>query len=205
MEFLNVIKDRRSVRRFKQDAISDEMIRELLDAACLAPSGRNCQPWRFVVVKSLSCKKQLAEAVPQPFVTQAPLVIAVCVDTNAMSNEYQKQRAEELFKARSFFPPPTEKLDFNDYVNEKGIGPEINQSFLNLNVAIAIDHLTLRAVDLGLGTCWVMDFDNKKAKEILSLDDRYEPLVLLPVGFPAQRPKPRPRLAMEDILIKTIC
>ena len=196
MEFLNVIKDRRSVRRFKQDAISDEMIRELLDAACLAPSGRNCQPWRFVVVKSLSCRKQLAKAVPQPFVTQAPLVIAVC--------EYQKQRAEELFKARSFFPSPTEKFDLNDYVNEKGTGPEINQSFLNLNVAIAIDHLTLRAVDLGLGTCWVMDFDNKKAKEILSLDDQYDPLVLLPVGFPAKRPKPRPRLALEDIVIKEI-
>jgi len=204
MELLYVITDRRSIRRFKQDAVSDEMIRELLDAARLAPSGGNCQPWRFVVIKSPSCKERLAKVVPQPFATQAPLVIVVCVDKNAMSGEYLKQRTEELFEARSFFTPPTGKFDPNDYANKRPTGPEIDQSYLNLNAAIAIDHLTLRAVDLGLGICWVMQFDNKKVKEILSLDDRYEPLVLLPVGFPAQRPKPRPRLPLEEILIKEI-
>lgn len=204
MELLKVITDRRSIRRFKPDAVPDEMIRELIDAARLAPSGGNCQPWRFVVIKSPSCKEQLAKFVPQPFVTQAPLVIAVCVDKSAMSKEYLKERTEELFKARSFLAPPTGKFDPNDYANKRPTGPEIDQSFLNLNVAIAIDHLTLRAVDLGLGICWVMQFDNKKVKEILSLDDQYEPLVLLPVGFPGQRPKPRPRLTLEDILIKEI-
>ena len=115
-----------------------------------------------------------------------------------------KQRIEELFKARSYFAPPTEKFDPNDYANKRPTGPEIDQSYLNLNVAIAIDHLTLRAVDLGLGTCWVMQFDNKKVKEILSLDNQYEPFVLLPIGFPAQKPKPRPRLTLEDILIEEI-
>ena len=170
----------------------------------MAPSGGNCQPWRFVVIKSPSCKEQLAKFVPQPFATQAPLVIAVCVDKNAMSEEYLKERTDELFKARSFFATPTGKFDPNDYANKRPTVPEIDQSYLNLNVAIAIDHLTLRAVDLGLGICWVMQFDNKKVKEILSLDDRYEPVVLLPVGFPAQRPKPRPRLTLEDILIKEI-
>lgn len=204
MELLNVITDRRSIRRFKQCAVSDEMVRELLDAARLAPSARNCQPWRFIVIRDLSCKKRLAEAVLQPFVTQAPVVIVVCVDKNAMSKEYQKQRTEELFKARSFFPSPTENFDFDDYVSKKLIGPEFDQAYLNLNVAIAIDHLVLRAVDLGLGICWVMEFDNKKAKGILSLDDRYEPLVLLPIGFPDQKPKPRPRLTLEDILIKEV-
>ncbi len=204
MELLDLITYRRSIRRFKQSAVPDEMIRELLDAARLAPSARNCQPWRFVVIKSPSCKEQLAKAVLQPFVTRAPLVIVVCIDKNAMSKEYLKQRTEELFKARSFFPSPVENFDFNDYVSKKVTGPEFDQSYINLNVAIAIDHLVLRAVDLGLGICWVMEFDNKKAKEILSLDDRFEPLVLLPIGFPAEKPKPRPRLTLEDILIKKI-
>ena len=201
---IDVITNRRSIRRFKQNAVPDEMIRELLEAARLAPSGGNCQPWRFVVIKKPSCKERLAKVVPQPFATEAPLVIAVCVDKNAMSGEYIKQRVEELFEARSFFAPPTEKFDPNDYANKRPTGPELDQSYLNLNVAIAIDHLTLRAVDLGLGICWVMQFANRKVKEILSLDERYEPLVLLPVGFPAQRPKPRPRLTLEDILIKEI-
>jgi nitroreductase len=204
MELLKVITDRRSIRRFKQNEVPDEMIRELLDAARLAPSGGNCQPWRFVVIKNQSCKEQLAKVVPQPFATQAPLVLVVCVDKNAMSGEYIKKRTEELFKVRSFFAPPIGKYDPNDYAKKRLNGPKIDQSYLNLNVAIAIDHLTLRAVDLGLGICWVMKFDNKKVKEILSLNDRYEPLVLLPIGFPAQKPKPRPRLMLEDILIKKI-
>ena len=65
MELINVITDRRSIRRFKQDAVSDEMIRELLDAARLAPSGGNCQPWRFVVIISPLCKERLAKILPQ--------------------------------------------------------------------------------------------------------------------------------------------
>ncbi|OEU71272.1 MAG: hypothetical protein BA863_11035 [Desulfovibrio sp. S3730MH75] len=110
MELLNVITNRRSIRRFKQDAVPDEMIRELLDAARLAPSGGNCQPWRFVLIKSPTCKELLAKVVPQPFATQALLIIAVCVDKNAMSGEYLKQRTEELFKARSFFAPLLENI-----------------------------------------------------------------------------------------------
>jgi nitroreductase len=204
MELLKVITDRRSIRRFKQDAVPDEMLREMLNAARLAPSAENCQPWRFVVIKSPSCKEQLAKVVLQPFATQAPLIIVVCADKHAMSKEYLNQRAEELFKARSFFVQPAGKFDPNDYANKRPAGPEMDQSYLQLNVAIAVEHLVLRAVDLGLGTCWVMQFEHKKVKDILSLEDRYEPFVLLPVGFPAQTPKPRPRLTLKDILIKEI-
>lgn len=204
MELLDAMTDRRSIRRFKQDAVPDEMIRELLNAARLAPSARNCQPSRFVVIKSASCKERLAKAVLQPFVTKAPLVIVACVDKGAMDKGYLKERTEELFKARAFFPSPVENFSFDDYVSKNVSGPDFDWSYLSLNMAIAVDHLVLRAVDLGLGVCWVMEFDDKKAKEILSLDEQYEPLVLLPVGFPVRRPKPRPRLAPEDILIKEI-
>lgn len=204
MEFLNVIAERRSVRKFMPDAVPEETIRALLEAARLAPSGGNCQPWRFVVVTSPECKKRLAKAVPQRFATQAPLVIAVCVDMSALTGEYLKQRTEELFKARSFFAPPTGKFDPDDYANKRSTGPALDRAYLNLNAAIAIDHLTLRATDLGLGTCWVMQFDPQQVKEILSLDERYEPLVLLPVGFPDQSPKARPRLALTDVLLKEI-
>ena len=204
MELLKAITDRRSIRRFKSDAVPDEMIREMLNAARLAPSGENCQPWRFVVIKSPSCKEQLAKVVPQPFATQAPLLILVCVDKNAMSKEYLHQRREELFKARSFFVQPAGKLAYNDKATKEQTGTKIDQACLNFNIAIAIDHLILRAVDLGLGTCWVMQFDKTKVKKILSLDERYEPFVLLPIGFSAQSPKPRPRLTLKDILIKEI-
>lgn len=200
MEFLKVIKTRRSIRRFKPDQVPDEMIYELLHAASLAPSGENCQPWRFVVIKSRSCKEQLAKVVAQPFVTQVPVIIVVCIDKNSMSDQYLKQRIKELFKARSYFVSPVEKSESN----KQPIGPAIDDSYLKMNTAIAIDHLVLRAVDLGLGACWVMQFDTQKVKEILFLDEWYEPLVLLPIGFPALIPKPRPRFTREQVLIKEI-
>lgn len=202
MEFLKVISGRRSIRRFKKETVPDEMIKALLNAARLAPSGGNCQPWRFVIVKKILCIKQLAKFVPQPFVTRAPLLIVVCVDKNAMSIKYLKERTEELIKVRSFFLSSRDKL--GDFTKKKKFAPEIDLSYMNLNVAIAVDHLILRAVDLGLGTCWVMQFDRRGIREVLSLDDRYEPLALLAIGFPAQSPKPRPRLRIKDILIKEI-
>ena len=204
MEFLNLITLRRSIRRFKSDEVPDAMIHELLAAARLAPSAENCQPWRFVVIKNQSCKAELAKLVPQPFATQAPLIIVACIDKVAMSKDYINQRIDELFKARSFFAPPTVKFEPNYYTRKRPTGPEINKDYLAMNLAIAVDHLVLRAVDLGLGTCWVMQFDNQKVKEILLLDDRYVPYVLLPIGFPAQQPKPRPRLMLKDILVKEI-
>ncbi|MFO7939715.1 MAG: nitroreductase family protein [Bacteroidales bacterium] len=58
----------------------------------------------------------------------------------------------------------------------------------NVDVAIAIDHLTLQATDLGLGTCWVCKFDVMKTVELLNLRDDIEPIALLPIGYPADAP-----------------
>ena len=78
------------------------------------------------------------------------------------------------------------------------------KSYLNLNAAIALEHIALRAVDLGLGSCWIMMFNSKKAKEILNLDERYEVVALLPVGYHDQTPSQRPRLKLEELIIETI-
>ena len=78
------------------------------------------------------------------------------------------------------------------------------KSYLNLNAAIALEHIALRAVDLGLGSCWIMMFNSKKAKEILKLDERYEVVALLPVGYPDQIASQRPRLKLEELIIETL-
>jgi nitroreductase len=78
------------------------------------------------------------------------------------------------------------------------------KAYLTLNAAIAIEHIALRAVDLGLGSCWVMMFDNEKTKRMLELDDRYDVVALLPVGYPDQSPAARPRVPMEELVIKEI-
>jgi len=59
-------------------------------------------------------------------------------------------------------------------------------------------------VDLGLGSCWIMMFDSEKTRRLLELDDRYDVVALLPVGYPDQSPAARPRVPMEELVIKEI-
>jgi nitroreductase len=73
-----------------------------------------------------------------------------------------------------------------------------------MNVAIAVTHMMLKAVDLGLGTCWIGGFDAIKAKKILGLDDSLHLAALLPIGYPEHIPGPRPRFPLEKLIAKTV-
>jgi nitroreductase len=81
---------------------------------------------------------------------------------------------------------------------------EAVKAYLSMNVAIAVEHIVLKAFDLGLGSCWLGRFDRDKVKEYLALDESIYPVVLLPVGYPDQSPKARPRLALDILVLKTI-
>ncbi|TFG59696.1 MAG: nitroreductase, partial [Spirochaetales bacterium] len=75
------IETRRSIRKFKPDDVSDEIIFQLLDSARLAPSGCNSQPWRFKIVRDPEIKEQLYSAAhKQLFVKEAPVIIVCCLD-----------------------------------------------------------------------------------------------------------------------------
>ena len=79
MDFYEVIKTRRSVRSFSDRPIPDEALRRVLDAARIAPSGSNRQPWRFIVVRDRELKKRLVPLChDQRFVAEAPVLIAAC-------------------------------------------------------------------------------------------------------------------------------
>jgi nitroreductase len=79
MDFTTVVKTRRSVRAFSDKAIPDEVLGRVLEAARLAPSACNFQPWRFIVVKDAATRRQLAQqAHSQTFVGKAPVVMVCC-------------------------------------------------------------------------------------------------------------------------------
>jgi len=77
MDFMDVIRKRRSMRRYKPDPVPDEVLNQVLEAARLAPSGGNRQPWHFIVVKDSKTKGKLGIA---EFASAAPIVIVGCVD-----------------------------------------------------------------------------------------------------------------------------
>jgi len=202
MELLEAMKARRSIRKFKADPIPESIVTQLIQAAQLAPTGSNIQPTRFVVIKSDAVRAQLSEATPLPFVSQAPLVLACCVDLESLGG--MSTRARELKEAGAFVDTPLDKMDLESYAKRKPMDPAVAEAYLRLNAAIALDHLTLRAVDLGLGTCWVMMFNQEKVKEILGLGENYNVVALLPIGYPDQNPKARPRIELSQIILKEV-
>ena len=205
MDYLQVIQSRRSIRKFKTDPVPEEAVRKLLEAASLAPSGTNLQPSRFIVIRSEEARTKLRECTPLPFVAAAPVIIACLIDTQAPGA--MGVRLQELREAQAFAGTPLDAED-SDYVKNRkkrnDADPEALKAYLKLNAAIAIDHLTLRAVDLGLGSCWIMMFDQEKTRALLELEDRYEIVALIPVGYPDQSPSRRPRIGVEEILLKEI-
>lgn len=149
MNVMEAIARRRSVRSYSDQPVPDEVLLRILEAGRLAPSARNMQDWKFVVVKDQEQRQRLAEAAKnQEFVGQAPVVIAAC--------------------------------GTSEYVMTCG------QLTYPIDVAIAVDHMTLAAVEEGLGSCWIGAFHEDKVKAILGIPKAVRVVALLPLGYPAE-------------------
>ena len=88
MEIPEIIKKRRSVRAFTDETMWDEAVEKLVEAAVLAPSAGNMQPWAFVAVKNKETIKRLSEAAKQEWMASAPVVIIVCTDAAKTQPRY---------------------------------------------------------------------------------------------------------------------
>lgn len=201
MELTQAIEQRRSIRKFREDPFPDEMIEQLLTAARLAPSGSNIQPARFVVVTSPAMRERLGTSTPYKFITRAPVIFACCADRASLAT--RDKRVGELLEMGAFADVEMDPTDMQAYTAAQ-MDEFAARAYLSMNAAIAIEHMILRAVDLGLGSCWIGRFDKEKARGILELDDDTILVALLPVGYPAQSPPQRPRLPLDHLVLKTI-
>ncbi len=200
MELSEVIAARRSIRKFKPGEISEETVKELIEAARLAPSGSNLQPARFIVAKSPQAKESIGKCTPYKFVVKAAVIFVCCADVTTITT--RETRVGELFREGAF---DGVEMDMSD---PSAVAPIMDdnmiKAYLSMNTAIAIEHIVLKSVDLGLGSCWIGRFDREKVKDFLKLDDNVYPVMLLPVGWPDQSPKERPRLALDKYLLQTL-
>jgi nitroreductase len=154
MEFYDVIKTRRSVRSYKPDSIPEEILKRIMNAARIAPSGGNRQPTRYVVVRDGEKKQALVPLCNgQKFIAQAPIIIVAC------GKEIQTNR-----------------------------GGYMGNLSVILDVAIAVDHLTLAARSEGLGTCWIGSFKNDEIKAFLNIPEAFQVVALTPLGYPDGNP-----------------
>jgi nitroreductase len=164
MEFYEVISKRRSIRAYKKDPVEDSKLNRILNAARLAPTAANRQPFSLIVIKDEETKHKLKDAYSQEWFFTAPVIVCAC----ALSDKAWKR---------------------ND-----------GKAYVDVDVAIAMDHLILAAFAEGLGTCWIAAFKPEVVREVLNIPDDMEPLVLTPLGYPATIPEPTFRKPLEEMV-----
>ena len=202
------IRQRRSIRRYRPDAIPRELVLRMLEAARLAPSASNCQPWRFLIVVDAEEKRKLREMAGYPFVETAPMVVVCAADLDTYSPHSSALRYRELLDSgilESFADqPPDPKLGARlSRLRELDRAGIVRMAFAN--TYIAIEHLVLAAASMGIGTCWVGAVD--ESEEVRALFDLPESIIivaLVAVGYPTEEPRPRPRLGIDDILLRPL-
>jgi nitroreductase len=164
VEFQELIKKRYSVRAYKPDPVEEEKLQQVLEAARLAPTAANRQPFQLIVIPTAGHEAELLRIYDRKWFVQAPLVICAC------------------------------GLPAQGWVRMDG------KPYVDVDVAIAMDHLILAATDLGLGTCWIAAFDPTAAREVLGLPDGVEPVAFTPLGYPADRPGMKKRKALSQLV-----
>jgi len=199
------IQQRRSIRSFRPDPIPPEMVLQMLEAARLAPSASNQQPWRFVVVTDTEEKKRLRQiCLDQAFIEEAAVVFAACADLSAYSKQASRRRFQEFIDASvelsGRFADPTFQSVIDSVPEPE---PVAVIAPATANTYIATEHLVLMATALGLGSCWVgAIMDQAAMKALLGLPENVIVVALVAVGYPKSVPPPRPRLSLEEILLR---
>lgn len=174
MDFMELAAKRKSIRRYLERPVPCEALKKCIEAARMAPSACNSQPWHFYIVSDEERRNTLADAAfggiykMNRFAAQAPVLIAVT---------RKRPRIPALLG---------------------GIYRGVD--FPRMDLGIACEHLVLQAAELGLGTCWLGWFNEKAVRKTLDISrqDRIE--VLISLGFPAAPlPPATPRKSSEEI------
>ena len=197
MDVVEAIQKRRSVRHFKPDDIPDDVLERLLNAMRLAPSGANYQPWKFIVVKEKEIKSKFAAAceyetrkgnrISQSWIAEAPVVIVAC--------ELMQEGAIGYYKDEIIVI--TKKADLDA---DMKLIPGKFISTIDMDIAIAFDHLALTARAEGLGTCWVGTMYAPKVRDLFGIPENVQVQIALALGYPVEWPEPRPRKTLEQII-----
>ncbi len=158
MNFLDLVRQRYSCRKFLQLPVEDEKILQCIEAARLAPSACNAQPWKFVVVNDIKLKEELVKEATSgiyklsKFIKNSPVIIVVVADKTGF-----------LSKAGSLIR---------------------DTRFYLIDIGIACEHLILQATELGLGSCYVGWFSEKGIRRVLNIPKSYKIPLLICIGYP---------------------
>ncbi|MEM4245437.1 MAG: nitroreductase family protein [Candidatus Nanoarchaeia archaeon] len=195
VDILEFLQSRRSIRKFQNIPIPEDVVNLLLEAGRLAPSRANSQPWKFIVVTNPKLKKQLSIAsYNQRVVVEASLLIVVLGIIDPRSTI--PDRTTELVQAGCFDEDVKEGAD---HILDDWTFSELKVDAA-LNSAIAATHIMLAAHGLGLGSCWVKLLDDQSVLKVLEVPEGFYHTGILAIGYPAESPQARPRLPLNSMV-----
>ena len=167
---------RRSIRKYTDQPVEEDKLMAVLEAARLAPSGNNSQPWYFIVITDPEVKAAVIEADhAQAWMRSAPVLIACVADAGVRLKD-----------------------DPDLHIDEDSSQFQVKQ--IVRDTAIATTHILLQADALGLGTCWTGFYNQQDMRAALHLPTDKFVVGIITLGYPAEDPPQRSRRALEDMV-----
>jgi len=209
--FLELVKNRRSIRKFKPDGVGDSDIDKILDAARWAPSGFNMQPWEFLVVKDQQLKDKIVEVILQGYSTMFQMETA----REAWQGEGTMPKHKGPPATPGFAGAPVFILLLGDIRTRAGL-PMIhryndaswNKTF-NSGLASTFLYMHLAATALGLASQWVSEvyqpLSQCLTKHLLGIPEPLMIYDMMAVGYPDMEPKPRMVKSLEESTHNDYC
>lgn len=196
MDIVQLVKSRRSIRRFKPKKLPRKIVRELLDSARWAPSAHNAQPWRLVVVDDDEAKERLASEMRRAWLS------------DMRKDGVSKEKAEKIVKVESWERITKSPIviivcltmeDMHKYPDKRRRKAEYLMAVQS--VAAYIQTLLLLAHNDGVGACWICAplFCQNVVRKALGLPKNFEPQAMVIMGYADEEPKPPPRKALNEI------
>ncbi len=178
ISLFEAIHTQRAIRRFTDEPVSDEAIRRIIEAAVRAPSGRNTQPWRFIVIRDAATKKKIGDyyrrACEVAGIGQEPIPgLSKKVNDSVTHLAYHMGEAPVLI------------LACYEYLNEDVVGP--STILTGSSIYPAVQNLLLAARALGLGTSLttVHSMFEDEIKDLLGIPSNVQTAALIPMGYPS--------------------
>ncbi|MGG6795381.1 UNVERIFIED_CONTAM: nitroreductase family protein [Streptococcus canis] len=197
MKFLELNKKRHAIKTFNDKPVDYNDLRTAIEIATLAPSANNIQPWKFVVVQEK--KDELAKGLPlanKLQVEQAQYVIALFSDTDLALRSRKiarigvKSLPDDLIGYYMETLPPR----FASF-NEVQTG-----EYLAINAGLVAMNLVLALTDQKIASNIILGFDKSTTNEILDIDPRFRPELLITVGYSDEKPEPSYRLPVDEVI-----
>jgi nitroreductase len=188
MNTVDAIAGRRSIRKFKSDPIPDEILRTILTAAIQAPSGKNRQPWRFIVVKE----------------DQRPEMLRILREGIVKTKADSEDSGSSEWTANVMEQAPLTVFIFNPYGSYPWLAHSIDQNFNELvdvqSIGAAIQNMLLAAQELGIGSLWICDVFYAYEALCNWLSEKGQMVAAVSFGYADEYPPARPRKVYDELV-----